>query len=713
MKIEQIELYNFGSYEEVNTFDFSAKSNEQRIVVIGGKNGAGKTTLFTALQIGLYGYAAFGYKIAGKRYLREIYRLINNRAKLNEEKSAYIKVNFSENGINRDLYEIARSWSWCNGSLTESLMVYRNSVLLGEEEVFDFQNYLFHLIPPELLKLYFFDGEKIADYFLENSHEKIKDALLILSGNDTYEILYKSIRRILNNSNINEEPGVEAYAQQKETLTQYWKEESEIKIELAQVVSEIEHMESELSRENRQYEENGGISLEEWKRLQCEIKKEEEERDKLNSELKTAAAEVLPFLIVKHIFPCIREQIDVEKKIQVHKILQDSLSTPQFKRYLSSIVKKTSSQSPSSDTQLLLKSIQTFFDKSEEQSQNILFRLSDDQSTLILSFITEIERYDVGWFKACREKILVSIQKSKELREILQKSTIENYEDYLRRCSEITKKIDHLHLRMIQLQNELSDVQEKIISGEKAVVSSKKALEAILKKRSLVDLSDRMLLLVEDLQREQYIRLITSVERDLNIKFKQLIRKGDFVDYIHLDQDFSLHLVRNQKVELNALKSIIGSHGVPALKRSISKIAYAALLDLLSVEEDDLEDALDKYPEEKLTLPIEIDYNQFSNGEKQILVMSLYWAIMNQGQNELPFIIDTPFARIDTEHRTRITEMFFKDLRGQLIILSTNEELRQDHISAMTHQVSKIYMLEYGEDKRTHIVEGNYFEVVE
>ena len=53
MKIEHIELYNFGSYEESNIFDIAA-SDDKRIVIIGGKNGAGKTTLFTAIQTCLY-----------------------------------------------------------------------------------------------------------------------------------------------------------------------------------------------------------------------------------------------------------------------------------------------------------------------------------------------------------------------------------------------------------------------------------------------------------------------------------------------------------------------------------------------------------------------------------------------------------------------------------------------------------------------------------
>ena len=50
MKINNIILHNFGSYE--GTTDFETKPYENRnIVLVGGKNGAGKTTLFTAMRV--------------------------------------------------------------------------------------------------------------------------------------------------------------------------------------------------------------------------------------------------------------------------------------------------------------------------------------------------------------------------------------------------------------------------------------------------------------------------------------------------------------------------------------------------------------------------------------------------------------------------------------------------------------------------------------
>ena len=262
-----------------------------------------------------------------------------------------------------------------------------------------------------------------------------------------------------------------------------------------------------------------------------------------------------------------------------------------------------------------------------------------------------------------------------------------------------------------QYSSKLISVQEQIETVNRALESTRKALETELKQQSVAALSDRMILLVEELQELQYKNLIAEVETDLNKKFKELIRKDDFVSYIHLDLDFNLHLIRYQNVEFDKLKETVRKHGARALKNSLKAYAYNTLIEKLNSTEDKLVFDIAEYSQEYIELPIELDYTRFSNGEKQILVMSLYWAIMNQSNNELPFIIDTPFARIDTEHRSNITENFFKELKGQLFVLSTNEELRHEHLAALDEQIAKVYLLEYGNDKKTHITQGNYFEV--
>lgn len=72
----------------------------------------------------------------------------------------------------------------------------------------------------------------------------------------------------------------------------------------------------------------------------------------------------------------------------------------------------------------------------------------------------------------------------------------------------------------------------------------------------------------------------------------------------------------------------------------------------------------------------EIDKSRLSKGEKQVFIMALYWALISLSNTSIPFIIDTPIARIDSEHREKITEYFFKEL--PVLLLSIEGKQVQD-----------------------------------
>ena len=90
------------------------------------------------------------------------------------------------------------------------------------------------------------------------------------------------------------------------------------------------------------------------------------------------------------------------------------------------------------------------------------------------------------------------------------------------------------------------------------------------------------------------------------------------------------------------------------------------------------------YNGQTVSVPVEIDKTSLSNGEKQIFIMALYHSLVQLCNHEIPFIIDTPFARIDTEHRRNISKHFFCKLNGQVFILSTNEEINSAHVQIMS-----------------------------
>ena len=113
----------------------------------------------------------------------------------------------------------------------------------------------------------------------------------------------------------------------------------------------------------------------------------------------------------------------------------------------------------------------------------------------------------------------------------------------------------------------------------------------------------------------------------------------------------------------------------------------------------------------EVKLPIKVEHH-FSAGEQQIYVMSLYQALSEIRSAEIPFVIDTPLARIDSEHRKNILNSFFSRLPGQVVILSTDEEIDDTNIKALQTQLSDIYLIENHAGGGAAILHNQYFKGV-
>lgn len=711
MKINKIVLFNFGSYEGENTFSFFHDNPDQRVVVIGGKNGAGKTTLFTALQVGLYGHFAFGFRSAGKYYFKEIYNLINNKVRMDDTASAYVEISFDQvTDTEKVAFRVRRNWGWASGDLDECLEVWQDERLLDEEGLENFQKYLIHLIPPDLLKLYFFDGEKVADYFLGNCEVNIRDALMILSGNDTFDILFENVRRVLKISESQDGESAKTYLALKQKSADLQARIHDTQKEITSLTATLEDLQTSASLLTQQYASHGGVTLEEWTAMHNELKAEEEKRERISWQRKALATDVLPFMIVSDLLKRVPDQIRSEKAYTAYRTLLEQIETPEFSSMLTSSIQQLGGNQPDHAGQRLLENIKNYFYNPGWDGFEPLFGLSNDEETQVQMTLTKVIGTEPAIFKRDQRRIDASLEKTKAIRAKIQSSDIEHFEEYVKELTRLEEeqkivciKIEHAHESCKQFEAEYMTVTAQLRSA-------KRAFEDQLKKESVTAVSGRVLLLLEDLQKELYVHLLRNVERDINVKFRQLIRKEDFFTEIRIDDDFNIHILRNQAVTKADILSQMKGGALKGLKKAIGRYAVDVLqavtgtADALTMRNFIRESDADSY-----TLPVEIDKDYLSSGEKQIFVMSLYWAMMQQSKNSLPYVIDTPFARIDTEHRVNITNYFFKQLDGQLIILSTDEEITDAHMSSMKEQIARVYMLEYGQDKSTHIYENIYF----
>lgn len=715
MKLTKIELNNFGSYYGKNVLSIDVSDDNKQIVLIGGENGAGKTTLFTAIVLCLYGHYSFGYKNSGKVYTQKVFTYINDTAKLDEDESASVTLDFvdSSNG-DLDSYSITRSWTWKKSNVKESITAQKNGQILEKQSLIDFQNFLINMIPPSLLKLYFFDGERIAEYLLDDAQNNVRDALMILSGNDTFDIMYSGIKKVLVDGNAAEDTATREYFIRKSEKISLDESRKALRESIDDLSAQADDKKAEVDRIKKEYAAQGGISLDEWKELNSSLKAEDEARERINYERKEIATDILPFVIVSSLLDKVRPQITKEHEYKTWQTLSKTLTTDRFRKIISDTLSNSGQANYDEITSRICDNIITYLvPVNGWKSFEPIFGLSEDDEMDVQTIVNRVSQFDVTRISELKHEHDSSLERSQALRDKLQNSSIDNYQEYIKSLSDLNEEIFQLSVMIKTKQDELVNVEAQYQIAEKRLGEAYKNLELDIKRKSVTSISSKAIVLLEELQAKIHGKLTKEVRADTLSALRLLIRKKSFIEDLEIDDNFKVHLLKNQIIEIKDIIKIHNRSGIEGVKRSLQKYGYESLCKTVNAPKDskDLTQYLNSYSKPTVKVLMEISIDSLSKGEKQIFVMSLYWAMMKQSKCQLPFIIDTPFARIDTEHRTNIVDHFFKRLPGQLLILSTNEEINAKHMQAMSDSISNSFMLEFGEDKRTRIAENRYFEV--
>lgn len=695
MKINNIILHNFGSYE--GTTDFETRPCDGRnIVLIGGKNGAGKTTLFTAMRLCLYGYKSMGYKNPNSFYNRAVVKLINNTAKITKPTTTFVTMCIElNNGQGMDSFLLTRKWE-LNESLIESFSVLKNGADLSADEIADFEKYVVSLIPPELFNLYFFDGEKIADFFMdEGSNTRIKDAFLTLCGYDTFDIMRKNFKRIRAGIPTSA-PALDEYIVAKDALASAKSLYHDLTDRLKACVDAIAGCEATLDAEEKEYHQKGGITEEEWNQKLYTLKEEEKKRETYNALLKKWANDVIPFIMLRKQILALKAQIENENQALKYTYFCEVLNSPAVQ----ALVKDKLAEIDSA----------AFADFGTEKEP--ILNLSFEQNSLILAQINTILSFEQDKVEKCKKASKRSLNLTAKIRKEIESSSITSVQEYMKRRAQLFEEKSALLVQRVELEQQLVAQKEALTLAEQQLGKVQTRLEEELKKASINDISARAIVMLDKLQEILYRRQIDKVENCFRKEIRTLMRKTHFIDDIYIDDNFNTHIYRTEKVSIEKIRKALKTNTEEQL---LAFWGAKAMQTLYKKANSNAYNDMCKYFEsidiKSLSLQIEIDKASLSNGEKQIFIMALYYSLVSLCNHELPFVIDTPFARIDTEHRHNISKHFFSELKGQVFILSTNEEINSSHVQILKDKIAATYMLENSDNKRTVVVKNSYFEV--
>ena len=291
----------------------------------------------------------------------------------------------------------------------------------------------------------------------------------------------------------------------------------------------------------------------------------------------------------------------------------------------------------------------------------------------------------------------------------LEKSNMDGLDTYLTDKEEcVNRKLEHINIRESLLQQH-QEYKEEIENAKTAYAKATKDLEKHFKSQSVTALTAKAVLFLESLQRKLYDSEISKVKKLFMETMHQLMRKEQFIDRIEIDNDFNIHVYKSVSLDIAGIQSKIRTSGEDAYLLEYGEVHCEDLLQKTGCSS--LVEFLYFNKPENGTIDVlmEFDRTTMSKGEKQVFIMALYWSMVQLCKKDIPFIIDTPFARIDTEHREHITEHFFKELHGQIFIFSTDEEITSEHMDVIGDDLGGKFLIENVNNKKTIITAGKYF----
>lgn len=105
-----------------------------------------------------------------------------------------------------------------------------------------------------------------------------------------------------------------------------------------------------------------------------------------------------------------------------------------------------------------------------------------------------------------------------------------------------------------------------------------------------------------------------------------------------------------------------------------------------------------------------VDQGSLSAGEKQLMVISILWALAICSKKKLPVIIDTPLSRLDSTHRAALVTTYFPQASEQTIILSTDSEIDRHYYDMMQEYIGDEFTLNYSEETKSTTISRGYFQ---
>jgi len=703
MLFSKIILENYGVYKDRQVFDFGS-SSEKPIILCGGTNGAGKTTLFNSIMLCLYGQDSFEKRTTKKDYeeflKRKIHRYLGSKT-VADFAAITIEFEYYHQGKVEN-YSVTRLWKNDDGKIIENFSIKKNGEKLDSIDESQWHQFIRELLPRGVARLFFFDGEKIVKIAKEGNEDiEIKSSFDMLLGLDLVEQLKSDLEINLMR---NMKGGAKEIQEKKDELDteleQLEKNISELKIKRERKTDELD----EIQKTVDEYEEKisrlgGGYATQRTKLIESKHKLSTntlllEERIRGLCEQISAPISMIPKQLEELVEQLIRDEEIIKNRFE--KIsLGENLS--QLIKEINGVIWNDFKADPNLKKEISSK-IENLFQtkissKFSSETQNPVIDLSPNDVTKVIGMATP-SSFICEWEPTDDERSILENSHAPEhfydqpdlelhnypmeLSELEQLEALtiiyNNYTEELQKIETalnnapnddeigpLIAKLNSEHEKIGVIKTEFDHLDQKIHEQTSLIGLKKSALRQIVDEKYKQKASETNLQVTRDVQkvldlystklREKKLQLL---EQYLIEAIQVLIHKEDFIEKVAIDKKtFGMTLYRKNSQEM-------------------------------------LKDEL-------------------SEGEKQMFATAVLWALAKTSGRPLPFMIDTPLARLDVEHRGKLVETFFPSASHQVVIFSTDAEIDEKYYAQLKPFISKSYLMKYDSGSGSAKVEEGFF----
>lgn len=646
MIFEELVLQNFGPYRGRRVIHLATREGRP-IVLIGGLNGAGKTSLLDALQLVLYGKTAQCSKRFGIGYEEFLRRSTHRRSREGEETAVELSLLRAENGVMRR-YRLRRSWVPSDTTVRDRVEVEVDGV--ADDVLSDtWESHVEQLIPRRVSPLFFFDGEKVeglADP--ERSSDMLSRAVHSLLGVDLIDRLSTDLvvlerRKQADLRSADDRRRIQAA---KSGFVSARDRHQELVGLRAQTQNRVDRRQKALRDVERRLEDEGADLFLRRTELNDERATAEVRLIRARESVAHCSAGDAPLLMVAHLLHDVVVQDSAEREAERAAILDGVL---------------------------------------ESRDRELLGLLQGAPTGVVSSVRDFLARDRDTRVRSLRQDVYLHLESH-------ERNALTRADEQVR--LDVPGQVDAAMAELRGALAALDDADRKLA----AIPAAERVVPLLDEKRGAEEELREALTALKTVDDE-----IRAAEADLEAKrtkLKALLEQA-------IDREFQEEGAARLLDYSRKVRGTLQTFRDRVIESRISSIAAAASESLRALMRkqsqfdglyiDPVTFAVGIHRQDGSEVPSEI----LSAGERQILAVALLWGLARVSARELPIVIDTPLGRLDSVHRAQLVNLYFPRASHQVVLLSTDEEISNDHYAALRPFIGAEYHLWYNESEET------------